>query len=209
LRVLASDGVLTAESRTESPLTVPHKPPKVDIAQLGTPGRSDTQLQAVASDLEDITISSPKNYQWTSDWDGGGGQGLFFNVWQLTPGNHVVTLTVTDSDGISSSTSTTVTSPSTPLEGGQVIGLLGGSLSFDPFLPMTLTVPIKAVLNETHFNFSLPENTYFDPPYTIGSSFVISATTSSGSPVTQFLLPLTLEISYSDQDVAGMDEHRL
>jgi hypothetical protein len=52
------------------------------------------------------------------------------------------------------------------------------------------------------------------PPITggfsfLGQAFFIDATTSDGTPVTDFAQPFTITIQYSDEDVVGIDESSL
>ncbi|MCW8998434.1 MAG: fibronectin type III domain-containing protein, partial [Kangiellaceae bacterium] len=63
-------------------------------------------LNATANDPEDGDISS--NIQWTSNVDGNLGQGTGISV-QLSEGEHQLTATVTDSDGLAATESITIT----------------------------------------------------------------------------------------------------
>jgi protocatechuate 3,4-dioxygenase beta subunit len=100
VQVLATDGINTTTA--ESGLfTVGRKGPKAFITYPAEgasfmPGVSFF-LQGTAYDLEDGTLPDSA-YRWTSNKDGDLGTGAS-NLVILSPGPHVITLTVTDSDG--------------------------------------------------------------------------------------------------------------
>lgn len=100
VQVLVTDGINTTTA--ESGLfTVDRKGPKTFIANPAEgasfmPGVSFF-LQGTAYDLEDGKLPDSA-YRWTSNRDGDVGTGAS-NLVILTPGLHVITLTVTDSDG--------------------------------------------------------------------------------------------------------------
>jgi hypothetical protein len=100
VQVLATDGINT--TTTESDLfTVDHKPPEAFITfpAEGASFMPDVSLflQGTAYDLEDGTLPDSA-YHWTSDKDGDLGTGAS-NLVILSPGPHIITLMVTDSDG--------------------------------------------------------------------------------------------------------------
>lgn len=108
LRVLASDGFYTAEDRTESPVHVASKPPEVYITAPQDGGAYVVGEMAIfrgfASDLEDETVND-NAYLWTSNVDGELGRGPSLWGISLTPGEHIITLSVTDRDGKSAAAS--------------------------------------------------------------------------------------------------------
>jgi hypothetical protein len=101
VRVLASDGVNTSADESDAPFTVGRKGPQAFILspegegmiKPGTP----LLLQGYAYDLEDGTLGEAA-LRWTSSRDGDLGTGSQVLV-SLSPGQHVITLTATDSDG--------------------------------------------------------------------------------------------------------------
>lgn len=87
---------------------------KSPFAQINHPGDGETRPAAAAipfvgvgRDLEDGSLSG-SSLIWTSDLSGMFGEGEMFNV-PLTAGMHTITLTVTDSDGNTDSTSIALT----------------------------------------------------------------------------------------------------
>jgi hypothetical protein len=110
-RVLVTDGVNTSQDETDAPINVPNKAP---VAQITNP--ADNALvspfsllvgQGFGSDLEDGMLPDG-SLAWSSDRDGDLGTGPSLPLSSLATGKHVITLTVTDSAGQSSSTSATV-----------------------------------------------------------------------------------------------------
>jgi len=101
VRVLASDGVNTTADDSDTPFTVARKAPQAFILSpeqdvtipVGTP----LWLQGYAYDLEDGTLSDTA-LRWSSSRDGDLGTGEQVLA-SLSPGEHVITLTATDSDG--------------------------------------------------------------------------------------------------------------
>lgn len=112
LRVLATDGFHTSEARSEAAVRVGSKPPTVHLMAPadGTtfPTGEMVILQGLASDLEDGSVSE-EAYLWTSDLDGELDRGS--RVWSLalTPGQHTITLSVNDLDGMSAQESVHIT----------------------------------------------------------------------------------------------------
>jgi hypothetical protein len=111
LRVLATDGVNTGQDETDAPISVPDKAP---VAQITNPGNnvlvSPLSLlvgQGFGSDLEDGMLPDG-SLAWSSDRAGDLGTGPSLPLSSLAAGQHIITLTVTDSAGQSSSTSVTV-----------------------------------------------------------------------------------------------------
>jgi hypothetical protein len=111
LRVLATDGFLSAMD-TSGAFTVPLHAPDASIIlpnpdQVFFPTQQVT-LQGTAYDLEDGSLEDPA-FEWSSSLDGVLGTGATFNTTELTTGAHVITLTVTDSDGMSASVERSIT----------------------------------------------------------------------------------------------------
>jgi hypothetical protein len=101
LRVVVSDGFLGGQDT--SAVTVPLHAPTVSI-QLPGDGQSfhPTQqvlLEGTAYDLEDGALGDAA-FAWSSDRDGALGTGASLSTAELSTGTHVITLRVTDSDGM-------------------------------------------------------------------------------------------------------------
>jgi len=102
VRVLVSDGFNTVVSLDNGPFAVPGKPPKVitDSPVSGqTFGFGDIiPLKGYGFDLEDGRIPESA-FEWS--FEGGIlGNGSAIDVVRLGPGDHMITLTATDSDGM-------------------------------------------------------------------------------------------------------------
>ena len=106
IRVTASDGFNTAADQTNAVFTVPNHAPRVTIL-------SPTQNQAFAGsqqmvfeglswDVENGLLAG-SSVQWSSNIDGalGSGTNLLKTASQLSPGNHTITATATDSSSLS------------------------------------------------------------------------------------------------------------
>jgi len=112
VRVLATDGVNTAQDDSDAAFTVEGKPPAAMIfdpvaGHIFLPG-APLVLDGAGADLEDGPITDDSRFRWRSDLEGelGAGQRLFFE--DLLPGWHTITLAVTDSDHFVGETSVTV-----------------------------------------------------------------------------------------------------
>jgi hypothetical protein len=108
LRVVVSDGFLSGQDLIA--VTVPLHAPTASITQ---PGEGQvfhpTQqvvLEGTAYDLEDGSLGDAA-FAWSSDLDGALGTGLSLAA-ELSTGTHVITLTVTDSDGMSAQAQRTI-----------------------------------------------------------------------------------------------------
>jgi hypothetical protein len=106
VRVVASDGLLTAQDASDDPFTVAPKPPQVAIdwpadGSRVRPGQT-LMLSGYAWDPEDGPLPA-ETLTWESDRDGSLGAGAEVAVSTLSPGRHVITLSATDSDGMESS----------------------------------------------------------------------------------------------------------
>jgi len=102
VRVLASDGFNTGEGKNEKPFWVERKAPKVYIASpasgqtFGT--RDIIPMKGHGFDLEDGELPDSA-FTWEFE-DGVLGNGSAIDVVRIGPGDHVITLTGTDSDGM-------------------------------------------------------------------------------------------------------------
>jgi hypothetical protein len=111
LRIVASDGFLSAQD-TSGTFTVPlHEP----SAQILTPNpdqvfypTQQVSLQGSAYDLEDGTLGDAA-FGWSSSIDGFLGNGASLSTTELSTGQHVLTLQVTDSHGMSTQVQRTIT----------------------------------------------------------------------------------------------------
>lgn len=110
IRITASDGVNSAFAQSAE-FRVPFKPPDVEIepleesiVQQGT----EVVLDAAVEDLQDGTLPDA-SIVWTSDLSGRLGTGEILVVDNLPAGQHTITLTATNSAGISASQSVSVT----------------------------------------------------------------------------------------------------
>jgi hypothetical protein len=102
VRVRVTDGVNTAEAESEGTFNVPDKRPLVSIlsltnGQVLAPG-ANPEFIAAAYDPEDGMLTG-ESLTWTSDRDGLLGQGQCSSSRPLSRGDHIITLTATDSQG--------------------------------------------------------------------------------------------------------------
>jgi len=108
VRVVASDGVNTAYDQSDGAFTVGRKPPAPAIGSPADgaviPSGGMVILQGAASDVEDGAMTDDRAFRWTSDREGILGVGRTLLIDDLSPGYHVITLQVTDSDLFSSET---------------------------------------------------------------------------------------------------------
>jgi len=103
IRVIASDGVNTAEDQSNAVFTVARKLPQAHILEPTTgsqiePG-STVVLMGTATDAEDGPLNAASAITWTSSLSGTLGLGSELWVSTLFTGTHRITLTVRDSDG--------------------------------------------------------------------------------------------------------------
>jgi hypothetical protein len=114
IRVLASDGFHTSMDQSDDAFNIPLKGPQNLVGNtIGPPMRScyfgkPVVFKGSAFDPEDGMLSNT-SLSWTSDADGFLGTGRVLTVTDLTPGEHNITLTATDSDGNNATVSFTVT----------------------------------------------------------------------------------------------------
>ncbi len=142
-KVIANDGFLTGESISGT-YTIPLHAPTVQITSPADgaafyPSQT-VVLQGSAYDLED-GAPADSAYQWVSSINGALGSGATLSTAELTTGDHTITLTVTDNDGMSAQTSIslTVAAPGTvealnlnaaPLAVGAVLGFAGPGTTY-------------------------------------------------------------------------------
>ncbi|MCX8072232.1 MAG: hypothetical protein N3C12_07265 [Candidatus Binatia bacterium] len=111
-RVIATDGVNTAADESNAALEVGRKPPQVSIVapESGAVLTLGSQFifvgQGTDPDGDPIPESS---FVWTSSRQGEFGIGARVDASNLSPGDHEIVLTVTDSDGLTAQARITVT----------------------------------------------------------------------------------------------------
>jgi hypothetical protein len=113
IRVTASDGFNVESDTSDSTFTTPNNPPE---AHIHSPfdgqafiGVENVILAGSAVDREEEHLIG-SSLEWTSDLDGfiGTGDNFLINASQLSDGNHTITLTATDSGGLTSTASVNV-----------------------------------------------------------------------------------------------------
>jgi len=110
IRIGASDGFNTTYAESAE-FQVPFKPPVVAIeplAQTTIPAGEELLLEADAWDLQDDLLPDAA-LVWTSNVSGALGTGEVLVVYDLPAGQHVITLTATNSAGLTASSTVTVT----------------------------------------------------------------------------------------------------
>ena len=113
IRVFASDGFNTSDPAYSSAFTISNHPPVLTVIapQNGTMFIADQQiaLEATADDLQDGPLDG-SSVQWSSSRDGLLGYGAVLNLeaGALSEGVHVITVTATDAEGLSSSAQVTI-----------------------------------------------------------------------------------------------------
>ena len=162
LRVVATDGLLTGQD-TSGAITVPLHAPQASIV---TPGNNQvfyaTQmvtLQGSAYDLEDGMLGDSA-FRWTSDRNGELGTGAMLSTDNLMSGQHVLTLTVTDKDGMTTQVQRTIQVVEDPTQEATNLNVAPFSVGVvatigDP--PTTHTVTIHSS-SGTEFNWNASEN---------------------------------------------------
>jgi hypothetical protein len=110
---MASAGFNATTDESNGPFSVPNNAPEVSIL---SPTDSDlfigTQLiffQGAAIDREDLRLTGA-NLEWRSDKDGllGTGEILNLEATELSRGDHTITVTATDSSGLTATTSVNI-----------------------------------------------------------------------------------------------------
>jgi hypothetical protein len=111
-RVFGSDGVNAAEA-TSAAFVVPPKPPEVFIESLKPGARymagTNVPLSGWANDEQDGNLYSSDALVWYSDQDGTLARGPDLNTHTLSAGQHTITLSATNSAGLTGSASVTIT----------------------------------------------------------------------------------------------------
>ena len=103
IRVIASDGVNTGADTSNAAFTVAHQAPEAYLLSpeegaMFRPG-VEVELDGLASDLEDGPLGEAA-LVWSSDRQSKLGSGRHLALTTLQPGRHTLTLTATDSDGM-------------------------------------------------------------------------------------------------------------
>jgi hypothetical protein len=102
VKVIASDGFNNGYDTSDGDFTIPNKPPIAIIMQPEDESQFFENdiilLQSFGMDVDDINLLDD-DYSWSSDIDGFLGLGQTITT-KLQPGNHKITLTVTDNDGV-------------------------------------------------------------------------------------------------------------
>jgi hypothetical protein len=111
IKVMVSDGFYSAEDLSDNPFTVENKPPEAAIISppsgaVFTTG-PQVVLEGAGMDLEDGSLGDSA-LNWVSSLDGALGASQLLEV-TLSPGVHTITLTATDSDGLTNSASIQIT----------------------------------------------------------------------------------------------------
>jgi hypothetical protein len=108
IRVIATDGMNITIAQSAATFTVqPHAPSVwINAPQDGLVfiGNIQLFLDATVTDMQDGVLDGT-NVQWTSDLDGALGDGdiVTFNARNLSEGYHTITVTATDSEGLTNS----------------------------------------------------------------------------------------------------------
>jgi uncharacterized repeat protein (TIGR01451 family) len=107
-KVKVSDGFHTTWDESDGVFTVPNHPPEVFVTfPGGNPLYFDGQLVLLEAEVEDVEELSfqESNISWSSDIDGFLGVGMHLSVpaSNLSEGEHLITVTATDSDGLTDS----------------------------------------------------------------------------------------------------------
>ncbi len=111
-RVTASDGLNTATDDIDTPVRIERHVPSVEIDSLiEHQVYSDEDvilLQGTYTDREDVPPFDDIEFVWSSDRDGEIGRGQNTTAIGLSAGRHIITLTATDRDGMTGSTSVVI-----------------------------------------------------------------------------------------------------
>lgn len=101
-RVIASDGVLTAEDTSDGVFLVPNTAPRAALTSPAHrrvyPQGATVVLSGSATDREDGVLPET-SLSWTSEVDGPLGTGAELALRNLSTGRHILTLTAVDSEG--------------------------------------------------------------------------------------------------------------
>jgi hypothetical protein len=110
-RVVASDGINTGFDETPATIIIPNHPPQPIISDpvangLHAPGDLIV-FHGIATDMEDGTLPDASMH-WSDSVQGSLGIGPTVPINNMKPGKHTITLTATDSYGVSNSTTVTI-----------------------------------------------------------------------------------------------------
>ena len=114
LRVLTTDGFWTAQDDSDATFTVARNVPAATIrtpaAGTAFSGMDSVTLNGSGYDSEDGQLADSA-LTWASDINGplGTGRSLTLNAWTLAAGNHSITLTAKDSDGMTRTAQVNIT----------------------------------------------------------------------------------------------------
>lgn len=151
-RVAASDGFHGALDASDGPFTAPNQPPQVRI----TAPRAGDRFAGVqlvffageAQDVEDRALAAA-NFTWQSSLDGllGNGPTLLRPATTLSTGSHQITLTVTDTGGLSASATVALVIDRAPPPPPATLVLTPAAATLTANAPntTTLTVQLKDV----------------------------------------------------------------
>jgi hypothetical protein len=162
LRVVASDGFLSGQD-TNGTLGMPLHAPSAQIL-LPNPNQvfyptQQVVLQGAAYDLEDGTLGDAA-FVWSSSIDGVLGTGASLSTSELSTGVHVITLQVTDSNGMSSQVQRTiqVAQEGTPVAVNLTVAPFGaGMVAGFGGAPVQTTLTVRSS-GETELNWTASEN---------------------------------------------------
>jgi len=113
-RIVATDGFSTGQDDSDGAFMVPGNAPAASIAWPLNGGKfpleAQITLDGLAEDAEDGLVDDA-GLSWRSDRAGplGTGGELMLGPGQLSPGRHIITLTATDSHGMSNTTQVGIT----------------------------------------------------------------------------------------------------
>ncbi len=217
-KIIATDGVLTGETTT-GPYTIPLHAPSAQILSPGDgavffPTQMVT-LQGSAYDMEDGLLGDTA-FQWASSLNGTLGSGAALSTDALMAGQHTITMTVTDSDGMSTTVTSTLTIGDentteaanlniAPIGVGEVLNFAGAgstyTLTLHSSTGMTLTwnasedipwLSLNATSGTTPSDILLT----FDPTgLPVGNYNGVITITSTDAANTPIEIPVTLQVN--------------
>lgn len=151
LRVVANDGVLTAQADT-GPFQVEDKAPSVQIASpapdsVYTHGQT-VALEGYGRDFEEGTLADAQ-LTWHSSLDGKLGTGHLLHPVLLSVGDHVVTLVAVDAAGNEASASVTISVVSSVEDAGPTLTAAPISLAFQATAGAANPAPLRLSVRNT------------------------------------------------------------